>query len=81
MTQFNSIDWIATAIVIFGALNLGIIGVGLATGIQDAFSTWNTVNILFGGISDGMLEGLIFILVGLAGLYEIVVGYKFAVSD
>ena len=81
MTEFNSLDWIATGLVITGALNIGIIGLGLALGNSNPLTLWNPINILFGGFTDGLVESAFYILIGLAGIYEIYVGYKFAVSE
>jgi uncharacterized membrane protein YuzA (DUF378 family) len=80
MTNLNSLDWLATALVIIGALNWGLIGLGALLGTPNPLLTWNLVNVLFAGVADGLLEAITYLLVGLAGLYEIYVGYKFAQS-
>lgn len=67
----NWLDWLAMVLVIVGALNWGLVGLGIVTG-----GNWNVVNLLFGGVANGVFEALIYLLVGLAGLYEIYFGYK-----
>ena len=55
----NALDWIALVLVIIGAVNWGLVGVG----------EWNLVSLILGGIP--MLAQIVYILVGLAGLYMI----------
>jgi len=55
----NAIDWIALILVIIGALNWGLIGA----------ANWNVVNIVLGSIA--WLESVVYILVGIAGLWTI----------
>jgi len=52
------LDWVALVLVIIGAINWGLTGLG-----------YNLVNIILGSIP--MLEKIVYILVGLAGLYTI----------
>jgi uncharacterized membrane protein YuzA (DUF378 family) len=80
MASFNWFDWFTTALVIIGALNLGIIGLGILLDVSSPLTSWNLINILFGAMFNGSLEGIIYSLIGLAGIYEIYVGYKFAVT-
>jgi uncharacterized membrane protein YuzA (DUF378 family) len=65
----SAIDWLSLALVIVGALNWGLVGLGGFVG-----SNWNLVNLLFGGFPT--IEALIYVLVGLAGLYELYFGYQ-----
>lgn len=60
----NIIDWIASILVIVGALNWGLIGIGLFIK-----KNLNIVNLILGSIP--ILENLVYILIGLAGLYTI----------
>ncbi len=53
------IDWIAFVLTIIGALNWGLVGL----------FNFNLVQFLFGGIA--LLPAVIYVLVGLAGLYLI----------
>jgi hypothetical protein len=68
MKQFkmNVIDWSVLALVIVGAINWGLVGVGY---FVDAAANWNLVNIALGSIPE--LEFLVYVLVGLAGIYGI----------
>ena len=65
----SALDWVSLALVIIGALNWGLVGLGEFVG-----SNWNVVNIVFGSIP--ALEALIYVVVGLAGLYELYFGYQ-----
>jgi len=56
--KMNSLDWTAWVLVVVGALNWGLIGV----------SNVNLVDSVFGAAG---LTQVIYILVGLAGLYKI----------
>lgn len=67
----NTIDWTAFALVVVGALNWGLVGVGT---FLDA--NWNLVSLLFGSIP--ALEGAVYLLVGLAGLYAIYLATRLA---
>jgi uncharacterized membrane protein YuzA (DUF378 family) len=58
------LDWIALILVIVGAVNWGLVGIGSLMK-----SNLNVVNILLGSIPS--LENIVYILVGLAGLYTI----------
>lgn len=59
MAKMSAIDWIAMILVIIGALNWGLVGIfGL-----------DLVAKIFGGIP--VLAKLIYVLVGIAGLYLI----------
>lgn len=53
---------IAKVLVLIGALNWGLIGVGMILGSTN----WNVVNMIFGGIP--VVEGIIYLLVGLAAI-------------
>jgi len=57
--KYSFLDWIALILVIAGAINWGLVGL---------FS-FNVVMFLFSGLP--LLEHLIYILVGLAGIYMI----------
>lgn len=54
-------DMAAWILVLIGALNWGLVGLGGFFG-----GNWNVVNLIFGSIS--WLEYIVYILVGLAGL-------------
>ena len=65
----NGLDWASLVLVIVGAINWGLVGVGNFLG-----SNWNLVEMIFGSIP--ALESLIYVLVGLAGLYELYFAYQ-----
>lgn len=60
----NVLGWITAILVIIGALNWGIIGI----------VDYNVVNAILGSIS--WLEKIIYILVGLAGIWELILLLK-----
>ncbi len=63
------LDWSSLILVIIGAINWGLVGVGSFLN-----ANWNLVNIVFGSIP--ALEALIYIVVGLAGVYEMYFAYQ-----
>ena len=60
-TRMKGLNTVAYWLVIIGALNWGLVGIGAFLG-----SNWNVVNLIFGFSS--ALEWLIYILVGLSAL-------------
>lgn len=56
--KMNTLDWVAWVLVIVGALNWGLMGV----------SSLNLVETIFGM---GTLTQVVYILVGLSGLYMV----------
>ena len=73
MENLDYIDWASLVLVTVGAVNWGLVGLGQLTGASD---TYNIVNILLGGIMGGQVESVVYLLVGLAGLYQIYFGYQ-----
>lgn len=67
--RVNVIDWITLALVIIGSLNWGLTGIGY---FLDA--NWNIVNIIFADFAG--VENAIYVLVGLAGIYELYFAYQ-----
>ncbi len=67
--DLNVVDWTALALVIIGAVNWGLIGLGM---LMD--SDWNLVSMLFSSVPT--VEAIIYILVGLSGLYLLWTAYK-----
>ncbi|MBW2968909.1 DUF378 domain-containing protein [Candidatus Woesearchaeota archaeon] len=57
--EMNVLDWIAFVLVVIGAVNWGLVGIG----------NWNLVDMIFGSIT--ILAKIIYILVGISGLYLI----------
>jgi uncharacterized membrane protein YuzA (DUF378 family) len=66
--RVNYVDWISLALVIIGAINWGLVGIG---GFLDA--NWNVVALLLG---TGAIADVVYLLVGLAGLYELYFAYQ-----
>jgi uncharacterized membrane protein YuzA (DUF378 family) len=62
----HMITWV---LIIIGALNWGLVGLGGFAG-----ANWNVVNMLLG--SWPTLEWLVYVLVGLSGVYELIVHKK-----
>ena len=69
--RVNALDWVSLVLVIVGALNWGLVGIGT---FLDAPDAWNVVNLVFGSIP--ALEAIVYLLVGLAGLYELYFAYQ-----
>ncbi|MBD3361760.1 DUF378 domain-containing protein [Candidatus Woesearchaeota archaeon] len=57
--DMNALDWIAFILVVVGAVNWGLVGIG----------GWNLVDMILGSIP--ILAKIVYILVGLSGLYMI----------
>jgi len=72
MSDVNYLDWTSLGIIIVGALNWGLEGLKYFTG-----ENLNLVNQLLGNML-GMpgLENGFYLLVGLAGLYQVYFGYE-----
>jgi len=62
--RLNVIDWISTVLVIIGALNWGLVGL----------FKFNLVSAIFAGVP--VVETIVYILVGLAGLWMIYTAVK-----
>lgn len=67
--RVSVLDWLSMALVIVGAINWGLVGIG---NFVDA--NWNLVNVLLGSFP--AVESLVYVLVGLAGLYELYFAYQ-----
>ncbi len=63
------LDWASLVLVIVGAINWGLVGLG---SFVDA--NWNVVNLVLGGFPT--VEALVYVLVGLAGVYELYFAYQ-----
>ena len=64
MKGLHMIAWI---LVMVGALNWGLVGLGWVVG---GGANWNVVNMILGSMP--MIEGVVYVLVGLSAVYEIV---------
>lgn len=60
----NTLGWITIILVIIGAINWGLVGI----------ADWNLVNLIFGSVM--WLENTIYVLVGLSGIWELVMLFK-----
>lgn len=67
--RVTSLDWLTLVLVIVGAINWGLVGLGNYVG-----ANFNLVDLLLGGIP--VLENLVYLVVGLAGLYELYFAYQ-----
>lgn len=74
--KMNFVDWTALALVIVGAINWGLVGLAH---FVDAGANWNVVNVLLGSVPE--LEFAVYLLVGLAGLYEIYFASRIAGAE
>ena len=63
------LDWSSLLLVIIGAINWGLVGIGMFFE-----ANWNLVNLVFGSVP--ALEALIYLVVGLAGVYEMYFAYQ-----
>ncbi len=76
MCQKNPLGIVACILVTIGALNWGLVGLGwLAANGAD----WNVVHMLLG--SWMQVEAIVYVLVGLAGVYKLVMCSKGCSKD
>jgi uncharacterized membrane protein YuzA (DUF378 family) len=62
----KALHCIAFVLVVVGGLNWGLVGLGMLMGGAD----WNVVHMVLGTL--GMLENLVYVLVGLSAVYLVV---------
>ena len=67
--KMSRVEWGALVLVVIGALNWGLVGLGGLIG-----SNLNLVNAVLGGVPT--VENVVYLLVGLAGLYMVYFGYQ-----
>lgn len=73
MNKVNYLDWASLVLVIIGAVNWGLVGLGTISGTgRNAF---NVVNLLLAPLSP-QLEAIVYVIVGLSGLYQVYFGYQ-----
>ena len=65
----NVLEWAALLLVVVGAINWGLVGISGFIG-----GNLNLVNLLVGSVP--ILENLVYLLVGVAGLYVAYFGYQ-----
>ena len=69
--RVSYVDWLSLLLVIVGALNWGLVGIAH---FVDQTANWNLVNILLDSVPAA--EAGVYLLVGLAGLYELYFAYQ-----
>lgn len=72
MRELDYFDWASFILVTIGAVNWGLTGLGqLANRGQD---TYNLVNLALGSVPEA--EAGLYLLIGLAGLYQVYFGFQ-----
>ncbi|MFB6241242.1 MAG: DUF378 domain-containing protein [Candidatus Nanosalina sp.] len=71
MEDMNELELGSYILVIVGALNWGLEGLGRVAGMD-----LNVVDLLASAVGTDVLASAIYLLVGLAGLYQIYFGYS-----
>jgi len=61
----KTLHMLALYLAVVGAVNWGLVGLGMLFGGADA--NWNLVNLVVGSVP--VLESLVYVLVGLSGVY------------
>jgi uncharacterized membrane protein YuzA (DUF378 family) len=73
--ETNGWDWLAVLLVIVGALNWGVIGITGLMGDPTNAVEVASETVFQPGIDD-TVGNLVYVLVGLAGIYHIYIGFK-----
>lgn len=73
MKDVNYLDWASLVLIIVGAVNWGLVGLGMISGAGR--NAYNVVNLLLGPLGP-QFEAVVYILVGLSGLYQVYFGYQ-----
>lgn len=71
MEQMNQLELVSYVLVVIGALNWGLEGLGSFAGTE-----LNLVSLLAGTVGVDVLAPAVYVLVGLAGLYQVYFGYQ-----
>ncbi len=74
MKELDYLDWATLILVIVGAVNWGLVGLGKLA--ADDGTTYNLVYLMANSLGLPELEALTYVLVGLAGLYQVYFGYN-----
>lgn len=75
MDELNYVDWASLVLVIVGAVNWGLVGLGQL--VANDGNTYNLVYLLFNNLAGvPEVESVVYLLVGLAGLYQVYFGYQ-----
>lgn len=67
----SALEWIASILVVIGALNWGLVGIASFSGIS---YSWDLVALLLGSIP--MLASIVYILVALSGIWMLIQLFK-----
>lgn len=73
MKDVNYLDWASLVLIIIGAVNWGLVGLGMISGAGR--NAYNVVNLILGPLGP-QFEAVVYILVGLSGLYQVYFGYQ-----
>ncbi|QGA80431.1 DUF378 domain-containing protein [Candidatus Nanohalobium constans] len=73
MKDVNYLDWASLVLIIVGAVNWGLVGLAMISGAER--NAYNVVNLLLGQLGP-QFEAIIYLLVGLSGLYQVYFGYQ-----
>ncbi len=68
----SAIDWIAYILVIIGALNWGLVGLGSFSAVN---YSWDVVALILGSAAP-WLAAIIYLLVGLSGIWILIKLFK-----
>jgi uncharacterized membrane protein YuzA (DUF378 family) len=75
MDELDYLDWASLVLVVVGAVNWGLVGLGQLTGA--GADQYNLVYLIFNSFAGfPQIESVIYLLVGLAGLYQVYFGYQ-----
>lgn len=72
MKEVNKLDYASLLLIIAGAINWGLEGLGYF-----ADQNLNLVNLIFvQGLNITIVEPVLYVLIGLSGLYQVYFGYE-----
>lgn len=75
MEEIDYFDWASLVLVVVGAVNWGLVGLGQLT--EAGADQYNLVYLIFNSFAGlPQAESVIYMLVGLAGLYQVYFGYQ-----
>lgn len=63
----DTICLIAAVLLVIGGLNWGLVGLSSLLNRGD----WNIVNLVLGGFANGLIVNLVYVLVGIAGVFKL----------
>ncbi|MFB6203198.1 MAG: DUF378 domain-containing protein [Candidatus Nanohaloarchaea archaeon] len=74
MSEVNYLEWSSLALVVAGALNWGLVALGQLSG--EGRNAYNLVYLISQAAGTGAIESGFYVIVGLAGLYQVYFGYE-----